>query len=204
MSSFERKESQHSILRDDEPVIRPGAIVLTLLLIGISTLFAGVCAAYLYFVVMSTDSVPAPPLVFFLNIPVLLGATYFLRQAHKSFSRARFRQFLLISAALSIIFTALQCVGWIQFFSSISIRSTQLVSFLFVLSALHLLHVLAGLPFLTWFLMSTRSDTQITRKPLDWWKGYLRGLCRYWRFLDILWILLVVILWTGYAITCLK
>jgi heme/copper-type cytochrome/quinol oxidase subunit 3 len=204
MSSFERKGSRRSITPSDEPVITPGAIVLTLVLVGISTLFAGVCAAYIYFIVSSADVIPAPPVLFIVNIPILLGATFYLRRAQKAFDGEPFRQHLVISAVLSITFAVLQLVGWLQFFASISLTSTQLASFLFVLSALHLLHVLAGLPFLIWFLSCTRSELQIETRPLDWWRGYLRGLCRYWRFLDVLWILLTAILWAGYGITYLK
>ena len=147
MSLSERKGSQQRITQGEEAFIRPGSIIVTLVLMGISTLFAGACAAYLYFVFSATFVIPAPPHLFLINIPVLLTATLCLRRARERFSEGNFRVGLLVCAMLSLLFAILQLIGWLQFFSLIPFQATQIASFLFILSALHLLHVLAACPF---------------------------------------------------------
>lgn len=187
----------------NEVVIRPGTIVLTLVLFGISTLFGGVCAAYIYSLFSSGAVAPLPPLLFLANIVVLLFATSFLKKSLGAFDlndEKRFTRHLFLCLVLSLLFVAFQVVGWIQFFDNIPLNASQARSFLFVLSGLHLLHVLAGLPFLMWFLWMNKGDLNQIRFPRSHRRDYLRGLVRYWRYLDVLWILLVVILTLGYAL----
>jgi len=203
MPLSERLGSQRRISQGDDAVIRPGTIIITLVLMGISALFTGACAAYLYFVFSSTFVIPAPPLLFIVNIPVLIAATYYLNQARRQFSAKNFRRSLFACLILSVLFAILQLIGWLQFFSQVPFQASQIASLLFILSALHLLHVLAGLPFLISFLYRTRGEEAMNARPDRWWHDYLRGLARYWRFLDLLWILLVIVLWAGYGITAL-
>jgi cytochrome c oxidase subunit 3 len=187
----------------DDPVITPGSIVLTLILMGISTLFAGLCAAYIYSLCSGTFAAPRPPLIFFINIPVLLIATNVLRKARAVFllhDHPRLVRFLVIAVIFTMIFITLQIIGWIQFFRDIPIAATQARSFLFVLSLLHLLHIVAGMPFLFWFLWKSKSEISLLFFGSAFYRGYLRGLCRYWRYLDILWIVLVTILTAGHLI----
>ena len=186
-----------------EPVIRPGAIMLTLLLMGISTLFAGLCAAYLYTIISGGIEAPRPPLPFLINIAVLVAATYFLKGSFKAYTahtHPAFRTRLWICLLLTFAFVVLQILGWIQFFQEIPMNATQARSFLFVLSALHMLHVLAGIPLLGWFMWKTRDRIDDILLPLRNYRGFLRGLVRYWNFLDILWILLIAVLSIGFSL----
>jgi cytochrome c oxidase subunit 3 len=188
----------------DNSVIRPATILLTLLLMGISTLFAGLCGAYLYTVISSGIQAPFPPVLFLVNIIVLIGATYFLRKsshAYQSRDDRTMRNGLRVSLSMTIAFIILQVFGWLDFFRDIPMTATQTRSFLFVLSALHLLHVLAGIPLLTWFFWKVRMRIDDILFPHQHYAGFIRGLVRYWNFLDILWILLIVVLTVGF---CLK
>lgn len=190
-------------MTENEVVIRPGTIVLTLVLFGISTLFGGVCAAYIYSLFTSGTEAPLPPLLFLVNIVVLLLATRILKKSLSAFDtndETRFRQYLFFCVVLSTVFVVLQIAGWIQFFANIPLTASQARSFLFVLSGLHLLHVLAGMPFLMWFLWMNKGELNQLRYTRTHRRDYLKGLIRYWRYLDVLWVLLVVILFIGYLL----
>ena len=184
-------------------MIRPGAMLLTLALMGISALFIGLGSAYLYTLIAAKAEAPKPPIVFLVNIPVLIIATYFLQDAHRAFEHRLYEKFrirLLWCMMLTIAFLTLQIFGWGSFFRSHTLSSSQLSGYLFILSLTHLLHVTGGLPFLISLFVRTRSLDRILFREETFWHGYLRGLKRYWRFMDVLWILLVVMLWAGYLV----
>ncbi|HLF65810.1 MAG TPA: cytochrome c oxidase subunit 3 [Saprospiraceae bacterium] len=190
-------------MRGKNIAIRPGAIVLTLVLMGISTLFAGLCAAYLYTLISTRVDAPRPPILFLLNIPVLLSATLVLKKSLSAFDNKSYRhmvKYQVFCLCLTLVFIILQILGWTQVFHEIPLTASQARSFLFVLSALHLLHVFAGIPFLFWCIWMNRGDINQLRYFFDHRRGYLQGLKRYWNYLDILWILLVMILSIGFAL----
>lgn len=183
---------------NEQPVIRPGTIVLTLVLMGISALFAGLCAAYTYSYLTGHLPAPRPPWVFVLNIPVLLVATQVLARSRRTFDARQTTQLLgglLLCAGLSIVFIILQVLGWTDLFTRIPSGKLGAYGYLFLLSILHMLHVIAGIPFLAWFAWQYK-DGDMVHFTADR-RAYLTGLIRYWHFLDILWILLVAVLWAG-------
>jgi cytochrome c oxidase subunit 3 len=190
-------------MRSDEPVIAPGTIILTLVLTGISALFVGTSGAYFYSLYTSGAKAPLPPIIFLVNIPVLSLATVSIRKAKSMYATAygRSQKALIICLFLTVVFTVLQVWGWSHFFRNLPFHISQPRSYLFLLSAMHLTHVIAGMPFLVWFQWIARPKTTISRRTDTWLAGYLQGLVRYWRFIDILWILLVFMLWLGYAAT---
>ncbi len=190
----------------EEPIIRPGTIILTLVLMGISTLFAALCVAYLYTLLSTRVDTPRPPLLFLVNIPVLLAATLFLKRSLAALDNQQLRAMmknLILCLTLSLVFITLQVLGWIQFFKEISLTASQSRSFLFVFSALHLLHVLAGIPFLLRFIWMNHGVLNDLRFSTSHLRRFLKGLIRYWNYLDILWILLVFVLSLGYVIKLL-
>ena len=187
----------------EEPIITPWGIVLTLVLMGISTLFAGMCAAYLYTLFSTGIEAPRPPITFLINIPVLYMATRFLKHSMLAFdddALPLMSQRLNLCLALTVVFIGLQILGWIQFFRHIPIAATQARSFLFVLSGLHLVHVMAGLPILVRFMWLSTRQMERLQFPIGHRRGLLKGLIRYWNYLDILWILLVVMLFVAFAL----
>jgi heme/copper-type cytochrome/quinol oxidase subunit 3 len=188
---------------DNDPVIRPGTIIMTLILMGISTLFAGLCAAYLYTVISVKVETPRPPLLFLINIPVLIAATIFIKRSLRDFDERQYRNMLMnlvICLALSLVFITLQIHGWTEFFKKIPLTASQSRSFLFVLSALHLLHIIAGFPFLLRFIWMNSGVLNDLRFQKSERRQFLKGLIRYWNYLDILWMLLVLVLSIGFAI----
>ena len=204
MSLSEGKERSRRTTPGNEPVIRPGAILLTLVLMGVSALFIGITAAYLYSLFSTGAKSPFPPLIFLVNIPILMYATQALRKALSRLEEGllpSMRTQLWHASISTLVFMVLQIIGWILFFRETAFLSSQLTGFLFILSATHLAHIVGGLPFLGSFVFRTRRDSLVVERHKNYWSGYLRGLCRYWRFLDILWILLVAVLWAGAGIT---
>ncbi len=193
-------------MKQDRPqrheVIRPSTIIVTLILFSISALFIGLAGAYLYTLFTTATDAPRPPWIFLVTIAVLFSATRLLRRAVPAFDREDLpglKRMLISCLFLTLIFAALQIVGWMQLFEVSPLTSSQGHSFLFILSALHLLHVAGGLPFLISYLVHVyRLGDLLFLNPEK--RLYLRGLARYWRYMDVLWILLVAVLWVGYYV----
>lgn len=171
---------------------------MVLLLAGVSTLFLGASAAYLY--TRFTTGVPAPwpSWLFYLNIPILFFASRMMREVKRywhEMSDGAVKRKLQGVLVLTAVFIALQVIGWLTFFDAErSISTSQTLSFLFVLSGLHMLHVLGGLPFLISAILKFRRYRRELLPDGARFGRYLRSLALYWQFLDILWILLVVLL----------
>ena len=181
-----------------QPLIHPSTIVMTLLLMGLSALFVGLCGAYIYSRVTTGIEAPFPPIMFYVTIVLLLVANRFVRRASDTMhdgSMDDVMRNLWIGLAVTAVFAVAQVIGWIQFFTGEqAIQQSNTLAYLFVLSALHHLHVVAGMPFLVYFILRLRRipivDIQLEARNLR----YVKGLSRYWNFIDVLWILLVAML----------
>ena len=176
-------------------VIHPSTIAMTLVLMGITALFVGLCGAYIYSRVTTGIGSPLPPVMFYVTIILLLTANRLLRAAHMKMSEDTMEKvmpLLVAGLAVTFIFAVTQVIGWVQFFTGEqAIQKSNSLAYLFVLSAIHHLHVVAGMPFLIYFIIKLHRTHVVDLQLLDNNKRYMRNLARYWNFIDVLWILLV-------------
>ena len=172
--------------------------MMVLLLAGISTLFLGASAAYLYTRFTTGITAPYPPVLFYLNIPILFLATRHLRKVRNlgdALGDPAAPRHLAVTLVLTLVFVLLQVIGWLLFFDAErSIGSTQSMSYLFLLSGLHLAHVLAGFPFLVVLIRRQKRFIPDLLSPPVKLRRYVWAVTLYWNFLDVLWILLVILL----------
>ena len=101
---------------------------------------------------------------------------------------------------------ALRVPGWSQLFANqVYIHSDNSAGYLYVISGLHIAHVIAGLPFLAAFFWTARKRMKEPVSVLVYFSDpekrlKLRLLTIYWHFLDGLWIYLVVFFFINYLI----
>ena len=180
-----------------------------LLLAGITALFLGFSGAYLYNRVQSGLPPIKLPGLFYWNTLFLIGSSIALIKA-KSFyisddTRA-YKISITMALVLSIAFLFFQIVAWYQLRSEdIFINYSNMASYLYIISMLHFAHVIAGIPFLLWFLIEAYKKMQSPVSVLIYFsdsakKRKLNLLNWYWHFLDILWIYLVVFFLINYLI----
>jgi cytochrome c oxidase subunit 3 len=179
----------------------PYNILLTFTLAGITALFLAFSAAYLYTrITMGIPPIKLPNL-FFFNTLFLLGSSFTLILAKKAYindDTLRYQWMLGATIALSIIFVIFQLFAWRQLFAQdIFINYSNTASYVYVISALHFVHVLAGLPFLILFLWTAYSRMKEPVSVLVYFSDpekqlKLKMLTRYWHYLDALWIYLVL------------
>jgi cytochrome c oxidase subunit 3 len=138
--------------------------------------------------------------VFIISTVVILLSSITIQMAVKKQKEQNLNQykgFLSVTAILGVLFIILQIQGFKMLeANSIALtgaRSNSAASFLFVITGLHVLHVLGGIIALIWINFKAFSDenNQINDMPV-------KLVSNYWHFVDILWVYIFVFLyWVG-------
>ncbi|MBV8051171.1 MAG: cytochrome c oxidase subunit 3 [Acidobacteriaceae bacterium] len=137
------------------------------------------------------------PSVLYLNTIVLLAssvsleisrrqiATYMGGLRSKVTSPARW---LYVTLALGLLFVVGQYIAWRQLSAQgLYLATNPSSSFFYVLTAAHLLHITGGLGGLIRVIRKLGKSV-LKRSTLD-------ATSRYWHFMDVLWIYLLMLLW---------
>jgi cytochrome c oxidase subunit 3 len=187
--------------KSDEFLFHPKNVMLFILLFGLTFLFLALTVAYVY--IRVTNGVPAVqvPFLFVANTLILLASSWTMVRAKRCYvadNTTGYQQNLRYTIVLSLLFTALQAVAWWWLFqNNIHLNSSTTTGFLYVISFVHLAHVLAGLPFLFLFYRTAKKRMVDPVTVLVYFSDpekrlRLRLLTIYWHFLDGLWIYLVL------------
>lgn len=185
----------------------PYNILLVLLLFGVTALFLALSVALVYTLVQAELPPVALPPIFIFNTLVLLASSYTLILAKKRFRQddtAGYKQMLLYTIGLTLIFLVFQFVGWYDMISSdIMLNKDNSTSYLYLISFVHFAHVIGGMPFLFLFYQTARRQMKEPISVLVYFSDpskrlKLRLLSIYWHFLDGLWIYLVLFFAVNY------
>jgi cytochrome c oxidase subunit III len=187
----------------------PNNIMLFLLLFGLTGLFLALTLSYVYIRVTNGIAPVRVPVLFILNTAILLGSSYTMMQAKKMYladDTQRYQNYLKYTIWLSLAFMVMQTVAWVWLFqNNIHLNSSTTTGFLYVISFVHLAHVVAGLPFLYLFYRTAKKRMIDPVTVLVYFSDpekrlKLRLLTIYWHFLDILWVYLVLFFGINYLI----
>jgi len=97
-------------------------------------------------------------------------------------------RWLYITLFLGLLFVAGQYVAWLQLSAQgVFLATNPSSSFFYVLTAAHALHVLGGLGGII-YVIHKLSKSVLRRNTLD-------ATARYWHFMDVLWVYLLLLLW---------
>lgn len=97
-------------------------------------------------------------------------------------------RWLYVTLFLGLLFMAGQYVAWRQLSAQgLYLATNPSSSFFYVLTATHALHVLGGLGGLI-YVIRKLSKSSLRRSTLD-------ATARYWHFMDVLWLYLLLLLW---------
>lgn len=195
---------------DQNFAFHPWNVMLFLVLAGISALFLALSVSFVYTRIEHGLGAIRIPWLFAFNTLILLGSSWTMKRAKKAYledDTAVYQQSLRLTIWLSVFFLVMQFFAWSQLFSQdIFLNpSNNAVNYLYLLSALHFAHVIAGLPFLLMFLRAAKLQMKEPVTVLVYFSDpekrlKLRLLTIYWHFLDLLWIFLVLFLFVNYLI----
>ncbi|MES2380489.1 MAG: cytochrome c oxidase subunit 3 [Bacteroidota bacterium] len=182
------------MIDEREPGVEPKKFVLWLLLVSSIMLFAGFTSAYIVRRGEGEWVVFDLPIMFMLSTGVIVLSSVFMQWAYIAAKKDEIGQTkiaLTITFALGVLFAVMQYWGWGQMvYNGIYFGfANPSGSFVYVISGVHILHVIIGLIYLLTILVQS-FRFKIHRKAL---RGI--AMCNtYWHFVGILWIYLFVFL----------
>ena len=109
-------------------------------------------------------------------------------------SFANIKNTIGVTIFLAAAFTISQVIGWKNMFDSgYFINGASGVSFIYLISGLHLMHVVCGIGFLIYLLTGIQKNSNDIVKSLlfftdKYQKTKLELASIYWHFVDILWL----------------
>lgn len=140
------------------------------------------------------------PRVLYVDTAVLLASSVTLELARKRINaflrgsaglRSFGSRYLWMTLGLGILFVAGQYSAWLQLRSEgLYLATSPSTSFFYLFTVLHALHVLGGLAALTVVLRRFRKRQPALRIST------LSTVSYYWHFMDVLWIYLLLLLWS--------
>ncbi len=189
--------------------LHPLKIYLALLLAGVTMLFVGMTSSYIYQrIVMGIEPI-ALPFTFMFNTTFLIGSSWTFLKAKKAYLRddtQAYKRYLLLTLLLTICFVMGQGWAWFDMNAKGLMPSSSAgIGYIYAIALLHLLHVIAGIPFFSIFLSNAIKRMQEPVSVLIYFADpekqlKLRLLEVYWHYLDVLWFVLVLFFTFNYLI----
>ncbi len=179
----------------------PLLMLLYLGLVGITMLFVTLVAMYV--ASRAQSGVPTGlhpfPRYFSLSTIVLLVSSYTLAQAPRLYRADDLDSLVRCLGAtllLGCIFSGLQVQGWRELVQQgVLFTGERSGTFVYVISGLHVAHIVAGLIFLLVNMLRTLHASRDSVRSLVFIRNpyqlrQLRALLTYWHFIDVLWVAL--------------
>lgn len=181
--------------------VSPLMMLLYLSLLGITVLFGVLLAAYIH--ARTQNGLPtglhAFPRPFSLSTIVLLVSSYTLSQATRLYRRddlAALGRCLGATLLLGGIFAGLQVLGWRELLQQgVLFKGAASGTYVYLISALHVAHLLGGMLFLLALLLRTLHAERDAIRTLIFIRNpyhlrQLAMLAAFWHFIDALWVVL--------------
>ena len=179
--------------------LHPHKMLLYLAIFGSSLIFAFMLIAF-----TASYSTPGPevprfvmPKAFVFSTLVLLISSYFVSRFMKLYQNdqmKKLRNYLGITVTLGFVFTISQYWGWHQLdISGYGLTGMTSGAYLYVISGLHILHLVGGIFFMTYqFIRISRVANDPVKTLImvtnPYYKMRIEMLTAYWHFIDILWV----------------
>lgn len=184
-----------STLTTNEPQrIHPHRFIMWIAIGSIVMMFAGMTSAYIVKKNQGNWLAFELPVVFWYSTAVILASSvtiYLANVALKSGKLIPYKLLITITSILGVVFVNMQWTGFqdleMRGIALIGTQSNSSSSFLFIITGMHMLHVLGGviaLIFLFFRSFWIKKD-QISLVPVQ-------TVATYWHFVDILWIYLFI------------
>ncbi len=179
---------------DGQGRLHPQKFVLWVAMGSIVMMFAGLTSAYIVKKSQANWLEFALPTVFWYSTITIIASSVTVHLALKAFKAREMKQYrtlITITAALGILFTVFQLLG----FANLELRNIPLfgpksnsaTSFLGVITILHMGHVLGGVIAILYVFFRAYNS-----KIKNYSSVGIEILCTYWHFVDILWIYLFI------------
>jgi len=191
-SAFSRIEKMH-----------PFMMMLYLSMMGIGILFLMLTIAYVQSSAVDTDAAKFTfPRFFSISTILLLISGYTISKTNRSYRKDnlnKLKKYFLFTILLGIGFVLSQLSGWYEISGNgISFRGLATGTYIYLISALHAVHLIGGFIFLSFMYFKTQQAANDPIRTLLFIRNpfvqqQIRMLGIYWHFMDGLWVFLYLV-----------
>jgi len=192
--------------KDQRKKIHPHKFAMWVAIASIAMMFAGLTSAYVVKKSAGYWRSYDLPVVFWISTVVIIASSITIVLGIRAFRERRiprYKALITTTLILGLVFGALQFIGFYQLhtqpqqmimngaaeetYKTVTVSGNPSESFLFIISGLHLLHMLGGIVALVIvFFRAHRKRVKIYNTT------GLEVMATYWHFVDLLWIYLFV------------
>ncbi len=173
--------------------IHPHKFTLWIAIGSITMMFAGLTSAYIIKRNQPNWLEFDLPVTFWYSTAAIIISSVTVWLALRAFragEMAKYRQFVVATFFLGILFVCLQVIGFVQLWNQgITLTKNVSISFLYPIIGLHALHVIGGIIVLLVMFLKAFSRRRKTYSSVP-----VEMMATYWHFVDILWIYLLIFL----------
>lgn len=178
--------------------LHPYKTFLFFALLGSTIIFLALAFLYsLRIVELSTIENFQMPRAFIVSTILILLSSMSISRLVDNYDADSFssiKNTLGITLFLAVLFTFSQVIGWkIMFDSGYFINGQSGISLIYLISGLHLMHVICGIGFIIYLLTGVQKNSNDIVKSLlfftdKYQKTKLELATIYWHFVDVLWL----------------
>jgi len=178
-------------------------MMLYLSMMGIGILFLMLTIAYVQSSSFDADAAKFTfPRFFSISTILLLLSAYTISKTNRYYKKdnlVKLKKYFLYTLLLGVGFVLSQLGGWYEIsHNGISFRGLATGTYIYLISALHAVHLIGGFIFLSFLFFKTqRAASDPIRTLLFIRNPYVRQQIRmlgiYWHFMDGLWIFLYLV-----------
>ncbi len=173
--------------------MHPRKFLLWLFIVSITMMFAAFTSAYLVRKAEGNWLEFALPRIFYYSTGVLLVSSMSMAVAAWAAKKDKFallRTLISITFVLGLVFLVMQVLGWGRLVAmNVYFVGNPSGSFVYVLSAVHGVHIVAGLVVLIFALVAAFRQTIHAKNTRT-----IEMAATFWHFLDVLWLYLFLFL----------
>jgi cytochrome c oxidase subunit III len=171
--------------------IHPHKFALWIAMGSITMMFAGFTSAYIVREAQGNWVYYKLPYIFYVSTAAIILSSITIILGLRAFKKRqmpKYRRLITTTLILGVLFGVCQWIGFRQLYANnIRVNGNPSESFLFIITGLHLLHVLGGIiALLIVFFRAYRTRVKVYNAT------GLEIVASYWHFVDVLWIYLFV------------
>ena len=181
------------VITEQRKKIHPHKFTLWIAIGSITMMFAGLTSAYIIKRNQPNWFEFDLPVIFWYSTAAIVTSSITMWLSVRAFrdkEMAKYRQMLVATFVLGIVFVILQVLGFVQLWKQgITLTKNVSVSFLYPIIGLHAIHVIGGIIALAIMFLKAFSRRQKTYSAVP-----VEMMSTYWHFVDFLWIYLLFFL----------
>jgi len=182
--------------------LHPYQTMMYMAMVGSGFLFLVMLATYTAqrFQTSNAQQIIQLPKSFFISTALMLLSAAAIKLARLYLNKDQLKKCTFMLAAVGLLgigFTVFQIVGWLEFYKNgFSLPTANVAStYVYVLSAIHMFHVLLGIGFLTYVLIpfyknSRNPVTELMFVTNPYQMKKMNMLFVFWNYIDVVWLIM--------------